>query len=317
MQLTKCSTSSINLYKHCPFAYLLQYILGLESASGKAAVQGQIIHKTIEMIAKLSNRPNQIIDPNKILNWAWDKHIKGNPSVSLRKCTTRIDKDTGKPQEAADFRKCREIVETILNDQFYNPRKLKILDVERWFMIELPGSEWECVDNDGERHQFAVRGYIDLIHEIDSDTLEIVDWKTGSKTDFHTQQAITEDVLMREVQSRLYHLAASLLYPQYKNILLTFYYAADGGPLTIALSDEDLPMTIAALYRFFVSAKQDSLIRRNRSWRCKMCSLERSGICNRIWSDLHVFGSDYIEAHYTGLKYEDQLALCKPEKIND
>jgi len=309
MKVVKCSPSAINTYKHCPFSYFLGYILGMESRVGKAALQGSIAHQVFEWMALIRKYRKYQVDPHYLLDKAWAIHIKRNPGIEIRKQTTKIDKETGDFKEAADFRKCREAIETVIDDQFYNPYGVNVIDAEKWFALEMPGEEWSCVDEYGNKHQFAVRGLIDLIHEIDKDTIEIVDWKTGSKSDFHTKQEITDTILMREVQPRIYHLAAFLLYPQYKNVLVTFYYTGDGGPITIALSPEDISMTIAALYRFFREIKQDTLIRRNRHWTCKMCSFERSGICSKVWGDLHTMGNEYVEDQYAKLTFEQQKEI--------
>ena len=284
----------------------------MESKSGKAALQGTIVHQVLEWMTKLRKRGKMNVDPMWLLHRAWDEHTAASPQIEIRKVTTRIDKETGGLKEAADFKKCRVAMEEVLNNPYYNPYNLNIIDSERWFALELPGDEWKCIDKDGKTHQFTVRGFIDLIHEIDQDTIEIVDWKTGNRKDYYTQHPIDEELLMREVQPRLYHLAAYFLYPKYKNILITFYYTNDGGPVTISLSQEDLPMTIAALHRFFTTIKCDTLIRRNRHWTCRMCGFNNNGICCRVWSDLHTLGGEYVEDRYSGLDCKGQLAIGKP-----
>lgn len=312
MRVVKCSASAIGLYNHCPFSYFMHYILGMESKAGKAALQGTIVHQALEWMIKLRKRGKTNVDPMWLLHRAWDEHTAATPAISIRKVTTRIDKETGGFKEAADFKKCRVALEAVLNDPYYHPYKIKPIDSERWFALEMPGEEWQCLDKDGKIHQFAVRGFIDLVHEIDKDTIEIADWKTGARKDFYTQQPIDEALLMREVQPRLYHLAAYFLYPQYKNILITFYYTNDGGPITIALSQDDLAMTIAALYRFFTTIRRDTLVQRNRWWTCRMCNFNNNGVCHRVWSDLHALGGEYVEDHYANLDLEGQSAIGQP-----
>lgn len=315
MRVVKCSASAIGLYNHCPFSYFMKYILGMESKAGKAALQGNIVHKALEWMAKLRKKGKINVDPMWLLDRSWDEHLIAAPEIEIRRVTTRIDKETGGLKEAADFKKCRVAMEVVLDNPYYNPYSLNILDSEQWFALEMPGEEWKCLDQDGKVHQFTPRGFIDLVHEIDHDTIEIVDWKTGKRNEFYTQKPIDEIVLMREIQPRLYHLAAYFLYPKYKNILVTFYYTNDGGPITIAFSQDDLAMTIATLYRFMQTIKKDTLIRRNRSWKCKMCSFDRNGICSRVWSDLHTLGGHYVAERYYQLNYDQQLAIGKPEKV--
>jgi hypothetical protein len=282
----------------------------METKAGKAALQGNIVHKVLELMAKRRKRGKKNIDPVLLLDHVWDKFTAKFPDIEIRRVTTRIDKSTGDFKEAADFKKCRIALETVLTDSFYNPYNLKILDVEQWFALEMPDKEWECSDQDGKSHQFTVRGYIDLTHEIDKDTIEITDWKTGNRKNFYTQEPVDEIMLTREIQPRLYHLAAYFLYPQYKNILITFFYANEGGPITIALSQDDLAITIESLHRFFNTVKRDTLIRRNRSWRCKnMCSFSKGDICTRVWSDYCTMGSEYVENRYAQLSCKDQLAI--------
>ncbi len=311
MRVVKCSSSAINLYNHCPFSYFLHYILGMESKTGKAALQGSIVHRTLEWMTKLRKRGKINVDPMWLLDRAWDEQTEISPGIEIRRVTTRIDKETGGLKEAADFKRCRVAMERILNDPHYNPYNLKVIDSEQWFALEIPGKIWKCMDKNGKIHQFTCRGFIDLVHEINHETIEVVDWKTGNRKSFYTQQSIDEDVLMREIQPRLYHLAAYFLYPRYKNILITFFYANEGGPITIALSHDDIVMTIAALNRFFVTVKNDTLVQRNRAWTCRMCPFDRNGMCSRIWSDMHTLGSEYIENRYSELSWEDQLAIGK------
>lgn len=292
----------------------MHYILDMKSKAGKAALQGSIVHKVLELMAKRRKRGKSDIDPMLLLDRVWDKLTAKSPEIEIRKVTTRIDKLTGDYREAADFKKCRIALETVLADQFYNPYKLKVLNAEQWFALEIPGEEWKCLDKDGKLHQFTARGYIDLTHEIDRDTIEIADWKTGARKSFYTQEPVDEITLTRDIQARLYHLAAYFLYPKYKNIFITFYYTNSGGPVTIALSQDDLATTIAILYRFFATVKQDILIHRNRCWRCKMCSFNKDDICTRIWSDLCTMGGQYVEDRYSKLNFDEQLAIGKPVK---
>jgi len=298
MKIHRCSASSLRLYQNCPFGYFLNYILGLRSKAGKAALQGNIVHQALEWMGKLKKRNKTNVDPMWLLDRAWDDWVDKTPHIAIRKTTTRIDKITGEYKEAADYKKCRIAMESVLNDKFYNPYCAEVLDTEKWFALEMPGKEWECVDENGKVKQFAIRGFIDLLHRIDEDTIEIVDWKTGSRTDLSTKEPIDEFFLTQEIQPRLYHLAIYLLYPQYKNIIITFYYTNDQGPITISFSQEDIAQTISVLYRFFTTIRKDTLIRRSRSWKCKMCSFNKDDVCQKIWSDLHTLGESYVATKY-------------------
>ncbi len=303
MKVVKCSASAIKTYYHCSFKYWLEKILGMESPSGKAALQGTIVHQVFEWMSKFELRNKKRFDPMWMLEKSWNKHTKLEPSVEIRRTTSR--------GEAADFKKCRLSVEKILDSDF-SPYKSKIIDVERWFEIEIPGKEWSCQDGHGQKHQLTCRGRIDLVREIDSETIEIIDWKTGKREDFYTRRLHDFTSLMHDIQVRLYHLAVTELYPQYKNILVTIHYVLDGGPITIPLTREDIIPTISALWKFFDTIKKDSLLIRNRSWTCRMCSFGKSDICQRVWSDFNAMGYGYTKDKYSKMTYEDQKKFGKP-----
>jgi hypothetical protein len=268
---------------------MLEQILKIRPLSGKAALQGTIVHQVFEWMAKLKRKNKTHIDPMWLLEQAWIMHTKRRPDIQIRRETSR--------GEAADFKKCRLAVEYIVNSKF-NPYNMKIIDSERWFDIPFDGEEWECINETNDKVQFSPRGYIDLVHEIDQDTIEIIDWKTGKREDFYTRQEYDFKKLLKDIQLRLYHLAACKLYPQYKNILVTFHFILDGGPITIPPTDYEISLTIQSLAKFLSVVKADTLIIRNRNWRCRMCGFQKEDTCNRIWSDLHAYGSEYIENKY-------------------
>lgn len=291
MKIANCSPSSINLYKNCQFAYYLRYCVGLESKAGKAALQGTIVHKALQMIAYLAKRGNTSVDPFVILEWAWDRCCKANPHVEIRKHTTKKDKYTGLLQEAADFKKCKNDLQTVLDDQFYDPRQMDIIGIEKWFKMEMPGEAWICNNN-----QFAIRGFMDLVRKIDDNTIEIIDWKTGSRTDIFSSKVISSETLSQAVQARIYYLAAYQMFSQYKNILLTFYYTSDGGPITVAFCPQDIPHIISYLFRFMNEVRDSTVLIRKKHWTCRMCSYNR--ICDEVWHDLHTAGSKFVIEKY-------------------
>lgn len=285
MKITRCSTSAINTYYYCPFKYFLSYIMRIQDLPGKNAIIGTIIHLTLECMSKLK-RKNKYIDPNWLLDQAWQQCLRKNSHTDLRQYTTR--------GESADFKRSRDIINFVVNDEHYNPYNMNIIDGERWFDIEMPGDEWQIEDG----KQFSVRGFLDLVHEIDEETIEIVDWKTGNKMDIYTGKHIDTWTLTNQVQPRLYHIAAMNLYPKYKNIWITFHYLKEKSPVTIVFDEIDASYTIAAVWKFFETVKKDTIIKRNRSWKCRMCSFNKNDLCNRVWGDLNTHGTDYVEVQY-------------------
>jgi len=254
----------------------------MKTPSGKAAVLGNIVHQVFEWMAKLSKRGKTNVDPMWLFERAWDE----NPHKDLRRLTSR--------GPSADYLRCKESINKILRDKYYNPYLNNVLDVEHWFEIDIDGEEWFTIEN----KPFKVRGFIDMVNIIDKDTIEIVDWKNGKQIDLSTMEEVTLENISKKIQPRIYHLAASILYPSYKNIVITFYYINEDGPLTISLSEEDLVNTFTSLYAFFTTVKKDNVIKRNRSWKCRMCQFNKEDLCTKIWSDLNTFGQKFVEDKY-------------------
>jgi hypothetical protein len=266
-------------------------VIGLDDPSGKAALQGNIVHRVFEWMVKLNKR-GKAIPEAWLIERAWDEFVATRPDLGLRKVTSR--------GEAADYRKCRNAVEIVLDDDYYNPCTMRnIIGAEIRFRIELPGEDWAVREGD-EIRQFAIRGFIDLVREIDQDTVEIIDWKTGQRMDFYSRTPIGAQSLIRSIQPRIYHLAVTELFPQYRDVILTFHYMLDGGPITISLSQDDIPETLSMLWAFMKAVQGDNILRRNRSWKCKMCSYNREDFCTKVWSDLCARGQEYVEVEYGG-----------------
>lgn len=300
MKINKCSASAISSYRFCIFQYYLNQVLGLKTISGKAALQGTIIHNVFETMAKINLHDKNLIDPFDILEKKWDKHVKLNPHIEIRKITTR--------GISADFKKCQRAIEIITNDNIYNPYKIdKIIGIENWFAFEHKGKQWTTHDGS----QFRSRGFIDLVHEIDDDTIEIVDFKSGKRQEFGTFKEKDFWALLEDIQPRLYHLAALQLWPEYDNIIVTFYYILDGGPISFCFSEIDTFITIGRIQKFFKTVKNNELITRNRCWKCNLCSFNKGGFCDKIWSDFKIFGQDYIEQHYKELTFREQQDMIK------
>jgi ATP-dependent helicase/DNAse subunit B len=287
MWINRASASAVKSYQFCPFQYWLNHVLGLDSPSGKAALQGNIVHQVLEWMGQLVAK-GKTIDPHWLLDWAWDMHVAANPQVEIRRETRR--------GESADFRFCRESLDKVLRHPIYDPRRLKVIGTEVRLDLSLPGELWQLRDG----KQFRVTGYMDLVHEASADTIEVVDWKTGRRQDFNTQREKDFYDLMRDVQPRLYHLAATQMYPQYPNVLVTFYYINDGGPISLPFTADDLAPTLGSVWRFFDTVRRDQQINRSRTWRCtRFCHYGRTGLCDRIWADLHAYGQEYVELKYT------------------
>jgi len=294
MEVTRASPSAVASYNHCAFKFYMEDVLKIKTSGGsKTALQGTIIHQVFEWMSRLKLKNKTNVDPLWLLNRSWDLYTKANPTIDLKRFTSR--------GESADFKKCKTAVELIVNNKYYNPYNLKIIKTEDLFNIEMPGNEWLTYQN----KPFLYRGRIDLIHEIDENTIEIVDWKSGKASDFYTFKPKDIYSLINDVQARMYHIAAINLFPKYKNIIITFYYILDGGPISFSLDIEDVQYTMQSLWNWFQKVKKDKLFLRNKSWKCKLCQFYKNGICDKIWSDLSIYGTEFIKTKYYQLNLEN------------
>jgi len=85
----------------------------------------------------------------------------------------------------------------------YDPSE-KVIEVEHFFKINTPDD-------------VPIVGAIDKVRIINDDTIEIVDYKTS-------RQALTAWQLKDDLQLSMYDLAASIVWPQYSNRILTLEY---------------------------------------------------------------------------------------------
>lgn len=124
-----------------------------------------------------------------------------------------------------------------------DPRKRTIVEAEPHFELKLD-EDWAAYDfdylEDNVQGQIDLKGTIDLVTQIDDDTIEIIDWKTGQRLDWADKNTAKKDIrkLKEDTQLMLYYYAAKRMYPQYKNVFLTIMFIRDGGPFSMCFDDD-------------------------------------------------------------------------------
>jgi hypothetical protein len=162
---------------------------------------------------------------------------------------------------------------------------------------------------DGDKY-FTLRGRIDRVDKLDDETVEIIDYKSGSRVAWDSQDRHKKEPadLHKEIQPRMYHLAAKHLYPWAKNFLVTFIYFTDGGPITVPFCEPDLAETRNILLKRFRSIKNNEDPQQNKSWKCnKLCSFGTSGICDDVWRESKELGHEFIQNKYTVLNVRKRI----------
>lgn len=205
------------------------------------------------------------------------------------------------------------------NNGNYDPRNLKIVSPERSFDIEIE-QEWAKYDfvsgNKNISGNFSIKGTIDLITEVNSDTLEIIDWKTGQRYDWAKGEEKTYEKLCNDVQLALYHYAATKLYPHINHILFTIFFIRDGGPFTVTFDSDNLNNVEEILKQHFTEVKNvrlPKMLSNNQSdFRCtKLCSYYKNkwpnsdqNVCRFIHNEIKRIGMDAVIDRYKQDNYE-------------
>jgi ATP-dependent helicase/DNAse subunit B len=112
----------------------------------------------------------------------------------------------------------------------FDPRFQNVVEVEKYFDIPLPW-DWAILDN-GEPMRTV--GYIDIITEPIPGTYVILDYKTGSRTDFVTNKLKEYSDIKNDLQLCLYSYALNNIFPD-KKILCDLFFVRDGGIFTVGL----------------------------------------------------------------------------------
>ncbi len=270
MKVERLSSSAIKTYDFCEFQYYLNYHIGLPSISGKAALIGTIVHATLATLARKGNKwPWQ-----KILDRYWDFYALQRKDLDMRKW--------GRRGELADWKKAKKCVETIINSIF-NPTKLDILSIEDKFRLYFKEEKWTTAQG----KKLAVSGIMDLVHRINKNTIEIIDWKTGRRASFGSNKPLDLTSLPDDIQPRIYHMAAHQLWPEYENVLVTFHYIREGGAYPVSLGRNDIAETQQIIYDYFRRIKMNNRPYRIKpSWKCKLCSFNKNDLCDELYESL-------------------------------
>lgn len=275
MDISFFRSSSYNCFNLCQHQYFMSYVLGWPQKVGKAATKGTIVHKTLEILAKaklceqdgVSSGFEDDIGDFEIKNFRDDDFVDYAHHKSFEYYKKLEQEDFGQAEE----RETRRWVQKVLDDGFYDPRKLDIIYPEKKFDFPIE-QKWARLTN-GE--YLRVKGTIDLTIK-SGNFYEVVDWKTGARKDWKTGEYKTGSDLDDDFQLRLYHYAVSKLYPEIETILVTINYINDGGAYTVVHGPENIEITEARIHDQLVRIKNCTHPRlkdNGKHWFCKrVCS---------------------------------------------
>lgn len=298
MKLNSISASKIKTFQMCKFKFWLHYEAKETLRSNYGASFGTLVHDILENYATgvdkdwvnrlykgyagvlaTKDKFGQDAVLESPLKWAKDKDFKDKkpfcdtcPFKDKGRCKISgesLDKLSGCPKSL--FEASHKMTEIAIAK--YTPifaDRTKILGTEYNYEVVVPDTEVKAI------------GVIDLILEKDPETIEIVDYKTGTWVqDFKECE--------QDIQVRMYSWVARKEFIEkkgYKNVFLTFDYFT-ASPITIAFSAADDGQTEDYL-RSVISEIQDTKIitriigDRGFDWKCKsLCDTEK---CQEKWS---------------------------------
>ena len=256
----------------CNHSYFLDYVLGWKSQPGIKADKGTIVHKVLEILAKIKlAQQGMTYEPCGLETYITDE-IANEVNIYkfdihdiCEKVFNYYAKHKAQNWTEQDFKDCCLWVKKVLdfNDGAFSPLKMNIVAPEQQFDIPI---------NEPWSNGLSLKGTIDLITEPSPGIYEIVDWKTGRRLNWATGEEKTHEKLRHDPQLMMYFFATHSIYPKIEQILVTINFINDGGPFTMCYTKDDLPDTLEMLRKRYEEIKACKVPTLNKSWKCtKFC----------------------------------------------
>jgi hypothetical protein len=308
--------------------YFISYVLGHQSASGKKAQLGTVVHKVLEVLAsctkKIQDTPEKkslyITDDaiGKVNFTKKNLHTKTFVYKILDRSYDYYTENCTHKYTGADKKFCTTQVNVALdyNDGQFDPRKRHIVDTEPQFdiPIEEPWAKFKhVVDGKEVEAQLAIKGTIDLVTKVDDKIIEVVDWKTGQRKNWATGEQKTYEKLMEDPQLLLYHYAISKLYPDYEQSIMTIFFTRDGGPFSMCFDESDQKKFLKMLEDRVKQIRHNEFPRpcsRNRtSFKCtRLCDFYKKN-----WEGTNISMCEHVENHLTAFGHDETVKKCTKE----
>lgn len=318
MICTYLRSSSYSCFDFCQHKYFLDYTLGWRSPANKKASKGTIVHKALEMLAqyKLAKQLRQ----DHFINDELGKFflVEISPDICIELAYHHVSElEPEYKWEEDDFTECRKWMWNALlyNKGMFNPLKQDIVQPEKYFDITFNDSwayyDYKMPDGTNLKGQFGMKGTLDLIAKLDDKTYELIDYKTGRRMDWNTGEEKTYEKLCKDHQLRMYHYAASQMFPEIEQIIVTIFYIQDGGAISMNFTRKDLVATEEMLRKRFNLIRNTYKPKRiYPNWKCtKLCwfgkhdlngqpissdDYKEKSVCTNIANDLLTLGMDRV-----------------------
>lgn len=215
------SYSKINTFKVCPLHYKLNYILGIPFVPSAATSFGTSMHDALKDFYERVMIGNKVDKKTLLTSLEENWMSLGYKSKSHEKKT----KGQG-----------IEYLENYFKNQF--DKGTKVLAVEKGFVVPLAK----------DKNSISITGRIDRVDEVDSNTIEIIDYKTGERVPGQRE-------VDRDLQMSFYALAATRVGEapfnrDIKNVKLSFYYFKEGEKISTNRTAEELEAAIDEIFEW-------------------------------------------------------------------
>ena len=179
------SYSRLTRFEQCPLSFKLHYIEKQRAAPGEALLFGSLIHTVLERLLK------------KVINEEQTGKLSEKKALIIYRQEWTASRLTGIElfQEGLDI--IRSFVAKNIHIDHWD-----LLAIEKDFTIQVG--------------RFEVRGFIDRVDAVDSETIHVIDYKTS-------RQLYSRDDLANNLQLSLYCAAAKRIWPWAKNVKASFY----------------------------------------------------------------------------------------------
>lgn len=294
-------SSSLDAYLHCQHRFFLNYNLGIEFDAGDKAKMGTIVHKAMELMGRKQlcrqNGEASFTDEDLGKTFLADEM---NTTLALDLAWAQYSPSLDDPSPT-NYKFCAKQIVNIYtwNNGAFTPEKRDIVALETFFDLELP---WATYDYElqGEKFQGNVhlRGTIDCVTRLPDGTLEVIDYKTGTRKDLKSDKVLGYDELKNKIQTRVYHYALSRVF-NLTDLMFTYAWTRDGGPITLFLTKEDLEESEEVLRRLWVEIQHNDKPKLFKNWFCRyVCpyakhSHEKSGLslCEHYEREVYRIGA--------------------------
>jgi len=306
--------------------YFMTYALGHQTVSGKKAQLGTIVHKVMEILASckkiLQDGEDLVLDDDGLGKIEFTKRKLGTKKFVneiLKRSYEYYTENCTHHYTNADYKFCDKMTWDAIeyDGGVFDPRNRNVVAAEPHFDIAIEEDwakyEYDMPDGSKVDGQLSIKGTIDLVTELDDNTIEVIDWKTGRRLNWATGEEKSYEKLCEDPQLMLYYYAIASMFPQYKDTIMSIFYIRDGGPFSICFEDAHKEKFLGMLKDRFEEIKKTvkpKLLSYDQShWKCtKLCDF-----CKKDWPGTNESMCRYVSNQLDQFGMLDTVQNCTKE----